>query len=397
MRIVFATDTYWPRVNGATVSIDAFKLEFEKLGHEVHIIAPEYPNMEPSPDPTIHRFKSYQLLFSPEDRLVWKAERWKIFRTLKRLNPDIIHCQTEFQLSIMVMKFGRKRNIPIIFTCHTYWEEYINLYLPFPDKIGRQVARSMQRAALKYVDEVVTPTEPMKEVLHSYGIKKPIHVLPTGVPEDDFAGLDRQDAAENSFLFKEFPGLKGNPLLLYVGRVTREKNMDFLMDCFKTVREQVPDLHFLITGGGPYLSELKKKVKKRDYGASVTFTGYVPKEKVKYLYAMADVFVFASKTETQGLVTIESMMAGTPVVAIGEMGTKIVMNGDNGGFMVSEDMELFSSKVLSLLTDNALWQRKSAEAVEYAKNWSSETMAERLFEIYRSIKKRKEETEPEIS
>ncbi len=391
MRIVFATDTYWPRFNGATVSIDAFKREFEKLGHEVHIIAPAYPNMEHSPDPTIHRFKSYQLLFSPEDRLVWKAERWKIFRTLKKLNPDIIHCQTEFQLSVMVMKFGRKRNIPILFTCHTYWEEYINLYLPFPDKIGRQVARSIQRAALRYVDEIITPTEPMKDVIHSYGVKKPIHVLPTGVQEDDFAGLDRKDARENSFLYTDFPKLQGKPIILYVGRVTKEKNMDFLIDSFQTVKKSVPDLHFVITGGGPYLSELKKKVKKMGFGDSVAFTGYVPKEKVKYLYAMADVFIFASKTETQGLVTIESMMAGTPVVAIGEMGTKIVMNGDNGGFMVPEDQAVFSSKVLSLLTDRDLWKRKSTEALEYAQKWSSETMAERLFKIYLDIKKHKEE------
>ena len=397
MVIVFATDTYWPRFNGATVSIDAFKREFEKLGHQVHIIAPEYPNMEPSTDPTIHRFKSYQFLFSPEDRLVWKAERWKIFRTLKKLKPDIIHGHTEFQLSIMVMKYGRKRKIPIVFTCHTYWEEYINLYLPFPDKIGRQVARSIQRTAIKLVDEVVTPTEPMREVLSSYGIKKPIHVLPTGVPEDEFSSIGKDYARESSFLFDEYPFLKDNQVLLYVGRVTKEKNMDFLIDCFKVIREKAANVKLVITGGGKYLAELKKRARKEKLYDDIAFTGYIPREKVRFLYALADVFIFASKTETQGLVTIESMMSGTPVVAIGEMGTKIVMNGDNGGFMVPEDKEIFSSRVVELLTDKELWARKSQEALEYAKNWSSETMAARLLKIYRDLKKLKEESQNDIS
>ncbi|WP_319562454.1 glycosyltransferase [Marispirochaeta sp.] len=393
MRIVFATDTYWPRCNGATVSIDAFKREFEKMGHEVHIIAPEYPNMKNTSDPSIHRFKSFQFIFSPEDRLVWKTERWKIFRLLKRIQPDIIHCQTEFDLSMMVLKYGHKRNIPVVFTSHTYWEEYINLYLPFPDKIGRQVARSMQRTALKSVDRVITPTEPMKQVLLSYGIKKQIDVLPTGVPEEEFGNVDRKEAQENSFLFSDYPFLKGHPILLYVGRVTREKNMDFILDHFSLIQESHPETRLVITGGGPYLGEMKKRAIKEQLSDKIAFTGYVPRDRVKDLYALANVFVFASKTETQGLVTIESMMSGTPVVAIGEMGTRIVMNGDNGGFMVPEDLEIFTGRVRELLDDPDLWQRKSDEARRYSKNWSSYTMAQTLNRIYLElIQQKKDQT-----
>ena len=385
MKIVFATDTYWPRCNGATVSIDAFKREFELLGHEVHIIAPAYPNMEETGDRSIHRFKSYQFIFSPEDRLVWKAERWRIFRTLKSIQPDVIHCHTEFQLSLMVMRYGYKRGIPVVFTSHTYWEEYINLYMPFPDKIGRQVARSVQRAALKMVDRVVTPSEAMREVLRSYGIKKQIDILPTGVPEEEFSEVDRAEVRRNSFLFTDFPFLKDRPLLLYVGRVSREKNMDFILNHFKRLQESHPDSRLIITGGGPYLAELKKHAMKEKLNGKIAFTGYVPREKVCELYALADIFVFASKTETQGLVTIESMMSGTPVVAIGEMGTKIVMNGDNGGFMVPEDQEIFTRRVIELLDSPELWREKSEEARQYAKQWSSRRMAGKLLTIYNEL------------
>ena len=389
MKIVFATDTYWPRCNGATVSIDAFKREFELMGHEVHIIAPEYPNTEASDDPTIHRFKSYQFLFSPEDRLVWKAERWHIFKRLKKIQPDIIHCHTEFQLSIMVMKYGHKHDIPVVFTCHTYWEEYINLYMPFPDKVGRQVARSIQKAALKMVDRIVTPTEPMKSVLRSYGIDRQIDVLPTGVPEDEFSSVDRDEIRKSSFLYDDFPFLKGKPVLLYVGRVTREKNMDFILDHFSKLQPTHPEARLVVTGGGPYLSELKRKARRLGIDEKIAFTGYVPRNRVRELYALADVFVFASKTETQGLVTIESMMTGTPVVAIGEMGTRIVMNGDNGGFMVPDDPEIFTDKVRSLLDSRELWEEKSREAREYSRSWSSRRMAEILKGIYEELLERK--------
>lgn len=397
MKIVFATDTYWPRCNGATVSIDAFKAELEKLGHEVHIIAPKYPQDTSDADPYIHRFSSYQFVFSPEDRLVWKGERWKIFRKLKEINPDIIHCHTEFQLSLMVIKYGHKHKIPVVFTSHTYWEEYINLYMPFPDKVGRQVAKSIQRAVLKMVDQIITPTEPMRQVLRSYGVDSDIKVLPTGVAEDDFSRLDRAAVKEDSFLYTDYPFLKGKPILLYIGRVTREKNMDFIINHFERLQKSHPETRLVITGGGPYLAELKKQALKKHLTEKIAFTGYVAREKVAELYALADVFVFASKTETQGLVTIESMMTGTPVVAIGEMGTKIVMNGDNGGFMVPEDCEIFTERVVQLLDDPELWREKSKEARAYSKQWSSRRMTEILMDIYTDLMHRKASENQEAS
>lgn len=390
MKIVFATDTYWPRCNGATVSIDAFKAELEKLGHEVHIIAPRYPQDVSAEDKHIHRYSSYQFLFSPEDRLVWKAERWKIFRKLKEIDPDIIHCQTEFQLSLMVIKYGHKHDIPVVFTSHTYWEEYINLYMPFPDKVGRQVAKSIQRSVLKMVDQIITPTEPMREVLRSYGVDADIKVLPTGVQEEEFIHVDRAEAKRNSFLYDEFPFLIDKPVLLYVGRVTREKNMDFIMNHFERLQHKHPEARLVITGGGPYLAELKKQALRNGLKDKIAFTGYVARHKVPELYALADLFIFASKTETQGLVTIESMMTGTPVVAIGEMGTRIVMNGDNGGFMVPDDLTLFTSRVEELLEKPELWRQKSAEAREYAKQWSSRRMTQTLVELYTDLIRRKE-------
>ena len=142
-------------------------------------------------------------------------------------------------------------------------------------------------------------------------------------------------------LHKLFPVVQKKHILLYVGRVVKEKNLEFLFPVLFTVKKIIPDTMLIIVGGGPELEHLKEKAKKLHCNKDVIFTGYRTKDELSYFYHTADLFVFPSKTETQGLVTLEAMMAGLPVVAIGEMGTIDVMQGDNGGFMVKDDAAIF--------------------------------------------------------
>ena len=135
----------------------------------------------------------------------------------------------------------------------------------------------------------------------------------------------------------------------------------------------------------PYLESFKTNVAARKLEADVLCLGYVNRSELKHLYTLADVFTFASVTETQGLVTIEAMMCGTPAVAIGKMGTKEVMAGDHGGFMVDEDPDAFSVAVLKLLTDPVLYEAKSAEAKAYSQNWTATRMAKRIETLYEQV------------
>lgn len=391
MKVAFTSDVYWPRINGVTVSTNIFLTELQRLGHQMRLWAPEYPapvdrNKPHQHDPEVARLKSFGLFFSKEDRLPRPWKRKEFFDQLDAFGPDLIHVQTEFILSLMAHAYAKKRKIPVIQTCHTYFEQYINFYFPWaPKKGARAFARWLTFILFRRADAIITPTEPMKAVLQSYGITSPITVVPTGIPEEDFAGVTKDGEKADSAWYATHPSLKGRKILLYVGRVGQEKNMDFLLDVVERVKTAVPEALLVVAGNGPYLEAFQTLTAKRGLAPSVLCLGYVGRQDLKHLYALADVFTFASVTETQGLVTIEAMMCGTPAVAIGKMGTREVMAGDNGGFMVDENPDVFAKAVLSLLNDPALYQRKSAEALAYSKNWTASRMAKRIEALYHQV------------
>jgi glycosyltransferase involved in cell wall biosynthesis len=389
MKIAFTSDVYWPRINGVTVSTNIFLNELTKLGHNLRLWAPAYPEPEDTKglhhaDPRVARLKSWGLFFSKEDRLVSPFQRGRFFRELTAFSPDLIHAQVEFTTSLMAHAWAKKNKVPVVQTCHTYFEQYVHYYLPLlPEKLGKSWARKLTYSLFRHADAIISPTVPMKAVLQSYGLTCPIEVIPTGIQEEDFKGTNKEDEHQHSRWILQFPQLRGRKILLFVGRVGQEKNLDFLLDVVEKVQPQVPQATLVVAGNGPYLDEFKAKIKQRNLENLVLCLGYVDRKELRHLYTLADVFTFASKTETQGLVTVEAMMCKTPAVAIGLMGTKEVMNGDNGGFMVNDDVEEFTAAVVKLLTDPALYQAKSEEAYAWAQNWTAAKMALRIEELYR--------------
>lgn len=384
MRIAMITDTYWPRVNGVAMSVDSFRRELTRFGHEVVVLCPEYPHHVDDAEAGVARFPSFNPLVSKEDRLVRTWEQLRVFSFLDRFQPDVIHVQTEMALGNMGRRWGIRRHKPVVMTSHTYFEKYVKFYVPwFPARLTETITRRLTSHILNAADLVVVPTGAMKKVLEDYGIQKPLRVIPTGINPEDFSGIDRAWEQKNSAFFQRFPQLRHKPVLLYVGRLGREKNVDFLLDVVQKLRLDGHDFHFLVIGDGPYRGVLEATAAEKGLSETVVFAGYVDRGEIRHAYSLADVFVFASKTETQGMVTIESMLCGTPVVAIGEMGTKEVMAGDNGGYMVDENLEVFAARVADLLTSTRLRREKSLEAQAYAQNWLIETMARRLEQTYR--------------
>jgi len=391
MKVAFTSDVYWPRINGVTVSTNIFLNELTKLGHEIRLWAPDYPdpdghNKLRHSDPRVHRLNAFGLFFSKEDRLVAPFQRGRFYRELDAFGPELVHIQTEFTLGQMARGYAKRRKIPMIQTCHTYFEQYINYYLPFlPRDFAKKFARRVTYQLFRHADAVITPTEPMKTVLQSYGLACPIIVVPTGIAEEDFQDVDKEVEHRESRWLLQFPPLRTKRILLYVGRIGQEKNVDFLIDVVERVRQSIPNSCLVLAGNGPYLEAFKTLIANRGLEDSVLCLGYVNRTDLKSLYGLADVFTFASVTETQGLVTIEAMMCGTPAVAIGKMGTKEVMAGNNGGFMVDEDVEAFSAAVVKLLSDPELYQAKSAEAKAYAQNWTAARMAKRIEATYQQV------------
>ncbi len=404
MKIAMFTDAYYPRINGVTVSVHSYATELSKLGHEVEVVCLEYSEEqqknslfdEKSSDKNspfkIVRIPSAPFLFSKEDRMMRLDKWYRIKRAMDEFEPDVIHINSEWTIGYFGALYAHHRKVPFVYTFHTMWEDYLSNYIIFlPTASMKTLGRNVVKFYLKRADEIIAPTKRIASVVKDYGIEKEVDILPTGIPdgkEDCTAGEQRKMAAK---IYKKFPGLKGKKILLFAGRIVKEKNLPFLFDVLEKVQKENPKTALLFVGSGPYVEELQSLALERGLSDSVVFTGYVPSDELVYFYKIASIFTFPSKTETQGLVTVEAMLAGLPVVGIGILGTADVMQGDHGGFMVKEDSDEFSAKVIALLKNEKLRKEKSAEALDWAQKWKISSLTPRLVDCYqKAIDKLKE-------
>jgi glycosyltransferase involved in cell wall biosynthesis len=231
------------------------------------------------------------------------------------------------------------------------------------------------------VQALIAPSEPMREVLTGYGVTTPIHVLPTGLAADRFRAGDGR-------AFRAHAGIDAQrPLVTYIGRVAHEKNIGFLVQVFRQVLERVPEALLVIAGEGPAREPLRQQVAHLGLEARVHFAGYLERDSALLdCYAAADVFVFASRTETQGLVLLEAMAQGAPVVSTAELGTRSILVPGCGALIVPEQQEAFAAAVVRVLTEAGLREELAARGRAYARNWSSAAMARRLAELYGELR-----------
>ena len=395
MKIAMFTDAFFPRINGVTVSVNSFAEALVALGHEVYVVCLEYSKKQQKNSLYDIEEKDKELPFkilrvpsawvpiSKEDRTMRLDKCHRITKVMDEFKPDVIHINSEFTVGYFGSLYCKKRSVPFVYTFHTMWEDYAANYLSFaPEKTLRNIARRIVKFYLKRADLIIAPTKRIAQVVKDYGIDRQTEILPTGIPDSKLNFIPQRDVEVKSLLKEKFPELEGREILLFVGRIVKEKNLSFLYDVLENVQKECPKAALLFVGGGPYLEELQDLAKERGLEKSVFFAGYMDGEDLIYLYKMARVFTFPSKTETQGLVTVEAMLSGLPVVAIGQMGTVDVMQGDNGGFMVNDDVEEFSQKTILLLKDKVLRKQKSEEAVAWAEKWKISVLVQNLVACY---------------
>jgi len=390
MKIVLTTDTYWPRINGVTVVVDGLRRFLAAAGHEVHVFAPAYPKQATDagrPDPPgVHRFSGFSFPLSREDRVGWPANRWRITRLLEDLRPDIVHSHTEFMIGFSGKSYCRRHGVPHLMTCHAMYEEYFQTYLPgTPRWLARAVVSSWSRSDYRLASRVVVPGGHLKQRIIGYGVTTPIDVIPNGIDPVELSLTPAQRGFQAERLAPILQRLAGRRILIYVGRISREKNIDFLLRSFTQVRQASPEAVLLLVGDGPYRKELQRSVREEGCAEKVQFTGYLDRRAVAYLLSAADVFVFASKTEVHPLVLIEAMTCGTPIVAVNARGTDELLDGTREGERVPEDEEVFARRVSDLLADRAFRARRSAEVREAAKSWTLQRMAGRTLALYQEL------------
>jgi glycosyltransferase involved in cell wall biosynthesis len=234
------------------------------------------------------------------------------------------------------------------------------------------------------VRALIAPSEPMRAVLMEYGVTTPIHVLPTGLPADRFRAGDPR-------AFRTHAGIAPDArLVTYIGRVAHEKNIGFLVRMFRRVLERVPQAVLVIAGEGPARAGLQQQVASLGLAPHVHFAGYLDRDTALLdCYAAADVFAFASRTETQGLVLLEAMAQGTPVVSTAELGTRSILVPGSGALVVPEDERAFAAAVVRVLEEPQLRAELSERGRAYARSWSSAAMAGRLAELYETLRQRR--------
>lgn len=380
LRILMLSDVYFPRINGVSTSINTFKNELESLGHQVTLIVPHYTPAEPT-DPSVIRIPSRYLPFDPEDRAMRWSKIYKLEETLARENYDIVHIQTPFIAHYVGVSLAKKLGLPRVETYHTYFEEYLYHYIPFlPKSWLKNAARRYTKTQCNDLDAVIVPSTAMKEVLAGYGVNVFTEVLPTGIELEKF-----QHANGDQFRSRHNIALD-RPTLVFIGRVAFEKNIDFLLQVVDAVRRTIPEVLLLIAGEGPALTHLKKLTVKLGLNNNVTFVGYLDRNKeLLDCYACGDAFVFASNTETQGLVLLEAMALGVPLVSTAVMGTKDILAPNKGALVCNESVDEFAGGVITLLQDQALRTKLGNEALEYVKTWSANNMAQKLVNFYDNV------------
>ncbi len=381
MNILLISDVYFPRVNGVSTSVRTFTEQLQKQGHTVHLIAPDY-GVETEDEAWISRVPARKIFFDPEDYLMKYSEVIKLLSVLKEKKFDLIHIHTPFIAHYAGLKLAQALEIPVVETYHTFFEDYLHHYLPWiPKTIARGLARQISKKQCNQVDAIVAPSQPMLDVLRSYGVTAEAEVIATGLQDNSFAKADGN-------VFRNKYGITiDRPMMLYVGRVAFEKNIDFLLEVTQKVIQKKPDILMVITGEGPAEKSLHAKARALGIENSVQFIGYLDRNtELNACYQSADIFVFASKSETQGLVLLEAMAQGTPVVAIAELGTASILIEGQGARIATDNVTEFADKVHGLITQPKVRKQLGIAGKAYASSlWSAGAKAEQMVYFYQDL------------
>ncbi len=374
------SDVSFPRVNGVSTSIATFRHSLAELGHESTLIAPAYPGAALD-EPGLIRVPSRGVPRDPEDRLMSRRYIDRLGAGLATGGYDVVHVHTPFVAHYAGVALARRLGVPVVETYHTFFEEYLHHYVPvLPRALTRRLARRMSVSQCAAVDALVVPSRQMLARLHGYGIRGRAEVLPTGVDLVRFRGGD-------GGAFRRQHGIPAQrPVLVHISRVAHEKNIDFILHALVRVRAVLPEVLLVIAGEGPALAHLRQLTARLGLGANVLFVGYLNRATTLLdAYRAGDAFVFASRTETQGLVLLEALALGVPVVSTAVMGTADVLAGVQGALVAPDEVAGFAACVLRVLTQPKLRARLALAAPADAAAWSASAMATRLAALYREL------------
>ena len=378
MKIGLFTDTFYPEINGVATSCLTLERELTRRGHEVHVFAPKCKGWEENQRERIHYIASAPFVALKDRNFAFPTPitSWEAVK----LDFDVVHTNSEFVMGAFGRHVAHSNDSALVHTYHTVWEDY-TYYITHgvADEAARKIARKYSQWWCDRFDRVITPTEKTLSLLHKYGVTTPIDVIPSGMDIARFAPGRR--SAQEIAAAREACGVRpGERVLLNIGRIAREKNLERVMRVFPALHERHPDVRFVIVGEGPqreYLGEMAAQLGVAD---AVSLPGPKPWEEIDLYYAIGDVFASASRSETQGLTYVEAMASGLCVCAVNDDCLNGVIEDGVCGILTQDSDEALLAGLLRAFSGEgrAIAQR----APEYARPFGTEVFAERVEACY---------------
>ncbi len=384
MKIGIFTECYKPILNGVVNSIIGFKEGLERLGHEVYIFCPNYKDYKPEDNKVIY-CKSWKLPGKSGYHFIFPLDNEikKIAKTM-----DIIHVQHPFVMGDIAADTSEEFNIPIAFTNHTQYDQYLH-YVPFSKKFAKKQLIEYIKNFTKRVDLIVAPAYGIEKKLESYGIRTPITIVPNGIDVQRFETKVKEGSKEK--LRNKYNIKLSNKILIFTGRIAEEKNLSFLLKAFKKVNDKMSDTKLLMVGGGVEIDKFQNMIVDLKLEDKAIITDFIPYSEMQNYLALGQIYVTASKSEVHPLTVIEGLAVGLPMVIVDAPGTSDIVTNDFDGLIAKDDIDDFITCAMKILNNSQLHKKLSTNARKTAKKYSYLETSKKMVGAYnRAIKLHKE-------
>lgn len=378
LRIAMFTNNYLPFIGGVPISIERLRKGLQALQDSVMVVAPRYRD-QPKTEDNVLRVPSLLAMGEKREFRLANIFLKRIPNRLRVFQPDVIHIHHPFWLGWLGLFLARRLKVPAIYTYHTRLEHYAH-FVPLPGNLFRNlISHALVKRFANRCDGVIVPTYSTEEYLRMIGVKSPTFVQPTGIEYQRFQEVSDDQVAE----LRDSLGIKDETVFVSVSRLSNEKNIDFMITAISELRKRSDrPFRFLMIGEGHQHERLQQRLDELELSDCFTLVGSVPPEEMATWYHLGDAFLFASKSETQGMVILEAMAAGLPVVAVRSSGIDDVVRQDFNGFKTPEKEEQWCKRVQQLLEDDELRETLSNNALAFAADYSVEQFAKDVREIY---------------
>lgn len=384
MRIGLFTDSYPPYINGVSTSVAMLKKALEKKGHIVYVVTVSNNALKYEYDVENRIVKVPGIPVGIYDYRLSRIYPLTMINTMKSWNLDVIHSHTEFGIGILARLLAKQFDIPLVHTYHTLYEDYTHYITHgYFDKSSKKIVEYLTKFYCdKTANELIVPTNKIYKLFkEKYEFKKNIHIVPTGIEVDRFY-TENVDKSYVQVLRKKLKLQKKDFVILFVGRLAAEKNVEFLLNAEKKLMAKYKNIKLLIVGDGPDKEHYEEMARDLNISSNVIFNGKAAWEEMPFYYHCANVFATASTTETQGLTVIEAMAASVVPLCIKDESFLGTVTHELNGLIFNDEDE-FINQVLTLYKDSSLLQKYNNQARIQAEHCSSASYAERVLEVYK--------------